>query len=75
VTGIDPAGNEVIYKLESNLSEQASYEFDEVVKGLVIKSSDLEATILQSHMATQLLAVAQSRGVRQILNSPQSDSD
>lgn len=74
VVGVDPDDNEVVYRLAENLDTLFEMDLDEALKGLVLRSDDMEATIRQSHMATQLIAIAQSPKVKAVLTTPQESS-
>lgn len=71
VFGIDESDMPITLRVEDNIHKLSILDFDEVVKGLVIRSTHLADTILKSHMATHLLAVSQNGDVSAMLGKPQ----
>lgn len=71
VTGVDPSGLEVMYSLANNVDYLSTYDYDEIVAGLEIRSDDIEGSLFRSKLVTQIIAVAQSPQVSAILDTPQ----
>ncbi len=70
VEGIDGEGDDLILKLENNLDRLAVMDYEEVVKDLIIRSSDLQETIENSAMVKKLLTIAKSPDISAMLETP-----
>jgi len=69
VKGIDPAGNEVVYKLLNDYNAFAEYEYDEVIKTIKIDSDKLEESIKGSYLIKEMLKIAKSSLGKALLSS------
>lgn len=69
VYGEDKHGDEVVYRLFNDLDTFESFSFDHFVAKLDIDSNDLDGSLQKSAIADMMVAVADSKAVKALLNA------
>lgn len=73
IIGVDPDNNEQVYSLLNDYDRFGEYDYDELVGGLTIDSSKLVETVQECSIIKNLIKLAKSNGVKQILELAADD--
>jgi hypothetical protein len=69
IKGIDPEGQEAIYKLFNDYDVLEEYEYDDFVQSITLDGNDLEGSIQKASNIESLLALSQKPNIKILLES------
>lgn len=70
VKGIDPNGNEAVYKVMNNHQSFAEFDYDEVIRTVEIDSDNLVDSIQKSYIIGALIDLAKRPRVKALISTP-----